>query len=310
MATFNGAAGDGAHLRDQIDSILVQDGVDVDLLISDDGSTDGTAELCRAYSTLLPNVAFRQSAENLGVARNFMAMAYDADPAAHDYFAFADQDDLWLVDKLERATTLLEGAGPRALYYSDVTHVDARSGEILPSDAPLYEGLARNLGTLLVSNWAAGCTMVFDSELLRLLQAHPQARFARIHDAWVHLVALSCAKTVPDLAHSSIVHRITGENATLERVERDFGRLSARRLSSALRHIAGARDHAFSAAAEALLEGYGDLMAPRDCELCRLVASLPHSARSRLRALTNPALALPSALEQAMLKARILGNYL
>lgn len=306
MAAYNA----GEHLEDQVESILVQDDVDVHLLISDDGSTDGTVERGEAYARALPQVAFRRNPENLGCTRNFMQMVADADAASYDYFAFADDDDFWLTDKLARAVELLACAGPRTLYYSDVTHVDAESGRVLSSDSPMYASCARNLGTCLVSNWAAGCTMVFDAELLRLLQARPQTCFPRHHDAWVHLVALSCAKTVPDLGHSSIIHRITHENVTFDRVERDFGRFSAKRMGAALGQLFHAREHTFANAATLLSESYGEFMDRENRELVRLVASLPRSAKARVEAAFNPALCLPTPLENALLKARILGNYL
>ena len=94
MSTYNGEK----YLDEQIGSILAQEGVDVTLYIRDDGSSDRTAEIIKYYCKRYHNVSFTQG-ENLGVGNSFMQLVYDAKDV-YDYYAFADQDDIWLRDKL------------------------------------------------------------------------------------------------------------------------------------------------------------------------------------------------------------------
>ena len=72
MATYNGEK----YVSEQIDSILVQEGVNVTLLISDDGSSDATPRICSRYAEDLPNVRFSVNEKNKGLAKNFMDMLY------------------------------------------------------------------------------------------------------------------------------------------------------------------------------------------------------------------------------------------
>ena len=88
----------------QIDSILAQQAVAVQVVLSIDRSTDGTeawaAQLAQqdARVTVLPGGQVFG-----GAAPNFFRLLRDVDMAGCDYVALADQDDLWHPDKLARA---------------------------------------------------------------------------------------------------------------------------------------------------------------------------------------------------------------
>lgn len=100
VATYNGEK----YLQEQIFSILNQVNVNVDLLIRDDGSSDGTKKICESFSTN-PQVSVMQFDSStgtpagcfykliLGVKENFN----------FDYVAFSDQDDVWCSNKLNAA---------------------------------------------------------------------------------------------------------------------------------------------------------------------------------------------------------------
>ncbi len=101
LAAYNGMQ----WIEEQLVSILDQAGVDVTLYISIDPSTDGTEAWCAAYSAEYPNVVLLPEAGKFGGAsRNFFRLIRDVDFSHYDFIAFADQDDTWLPDKLQRAT--------------------------------------------------------------------------------------------------------------------------------------------------------------------------------------------------------------
>lgn len=303
MATYNAQR----YVAEQIESIVLQRGVDVSLVISDDGSGDLTPLICEAYAHELENVTFRVNAANKGIERNFMDMVYSADAQAFDYFAFSDQDDVWLPNKIEHAIAAIEaaGGGP-ALYYSDVCNVDENL-ENPTRDFAKFAPLAQSLPTLLVCNWASGCTMVFDRKLCRLLQESPVSPTGRNHDGWVHLVALACAKTVPDLENAYILRRISGSNSVGVSVYQDS---PAKRLASSLRTALLPCDHAAVNTARQLLESYENYMSEEDIRLVKAFSKLDSSMRRRLVMAASGRFFMPSALETLILRARMLLNRL
>lgn len=255
MATYNGEC----YVAEQIESILAQKDVTVTLHISDDGSTDSTCAICEGFACRFENVLFRQNATNKGLAKNFMDMVYGADPDVYDYFAFSDQDDFWLPEKLAKAVEAIEraGAGPR-LYYSDVCNTDAelQGGE---NEYTSFAPYAQSLKLLLTVNWASGCTMVFNSEFASKLQEYEPKTWPRIHDGWVHLVALSCGWTVPDLEHAYIKRRISGQN---EVGQRGLGAPTVGRLVKNVFNLRKGSTHFGTVSARELLNGYSGYMAP------------------------------------------------
>ncbi|UUT11198.1 glycosyltransferase [Pseudomonas zeae] len=100
LAAFNGMQ----WIEEQLASILGQTGVDVSIYISIDTSTDGTEAWCAAYASRHPGVFVLPPAGSFGGAsRNFFRLIRDVAIESYDFVAFADQDDIWYPDKLERA---------------------------------------------------------------------------------------------------------------------------------------------------------------------------------------------------------------
>ena len=262
MATYNGEK----YLEEQIDSILSQEGVDVSLWISDDCSTDSTYEICQKYASMNPRIRVRQNSSNKRVARNFMDMVYEAEASRFDYFAFSDQDDVWLPQKLSRAIEHIEesGAGPR-LYYSDVLDVDADLKNGRREIAP-FRQLSSSLKLVLVLNWVLGCTMVFNSDFLLAVQQYRPAAFPRNHDGWFHLVGLACEWVTPDYDSALIYRRITGSNVV---GESSLGRFSFSRIVNGYKmtFVNRTRDHTESA--RYVLDGYSGLMPRRDLKIIK-----------------------------------------
>lgn len=103
---------DGAnYLAAAIDSILAQDCPDFELLISDNASTDGTEEICRAYASKDPRIRYIRQPQNLGSAGNFNFLARVSESP---YFKWAAHDDLLApgflaacVDVLDRDPTVV-----------------------------------------------------------------------------------------------------------------------------------------------------------------------------------------------------------
>jgi len=138
-------------LKESIESVLKQDHKDFELLIIDDGSTDGTSELCKLYASReAANTVRYIYQKNGGVssARNNGIRC-----ARGEYVAFLDDDDIWLPQKLSEQMNLIESRGDDrfGLCYTAlelITEQSARTGEIqsLNADGFVFrEMLYKNL---------------------------------------------------------------------------------------------------------------------------------------------------------------------
>lgn len=90
IAVWNGET----YLRDSIDSVLAQTVPATEVIVVDDGSTDGSAALARAFGGIVRVV----SQPNSGQAA---ATAHGVSLASGDFIAINDADDVWTPNKLE-----------------------------------------------------------------------------------------------------------------------------------------------------------------------------------------------------------------
>ena len=185
MSTYNAMKFGAA----QLSSILAQAGVEVQLRVRDDGSSDGTQQWLDAEAAKGHLVWWQ--GENLKPARSFMELLEKADEEV-GYYAFADQDDIWMSDKLNAAVARLEKSGDvPALYFSRTQPVNEQMEPL----AALTFTPRVTFGEALMCHVATGHTMVMNPALRRVvLQYRPD--FLPMHDMWVYLVALAVGAKV------------------------------------------------------------------------------------------------------------------
>lgn len=104
VPTYNGSR----HLRPTLDSLAAQDHPDVEVLVVDDGSTDGSDDLAEAHPAVSRVV--RQPNRGVAVARN-RGLA----EAAGQWVGFLDQDDLWHRSRLSTLLALADDTGSPAV---------------------------------------------------------------------------------------------------------------------------------------------------------------------------------------------------
>jgi len=187
LSTYNGAR----YLKPQLDSLLAQDYPDVIIQVRDDGSSDSTLAILDSYAARYPAIRVMRGT-NIGVARSFLTLLAEADPTCN-YFAFCDQDDVWLPDKISVAVGNLTPAGhdTPTLYFSRVEYVDNVLRHLRMSPAPRRPGF----GNALVENCAPGCTMLFNQATRQLILSRlPSSVF--VHDSWTYLVVSAFGRLV------------------------------------------------------------------------------------------------------------------
>lgn len=156
LAAHNGSA----HLEEQINSIIYQNGVLFTVFISVDASGDGTEDLVDSLAELDSRIVVLPHGQSFGsAAANFFRLLREIDVSDFDYVSLADQDDIWLPDKLLRAHTELSRTNAHG-YSSNVTAFwpDGRQTLIKRSQPQArWDFLFESAG--------AGCTYVVKTEL-------------------------------------------------------------------------------------------------------------------------------------------------
>jgi glycosyltransferase involved in cell wall biosynthesis len=199
LATFNGEK----FLTEQLQSILSQIGIGDELIIADDGSTDGTLEIIRSVSDA--RIKLLEGSPPRNPALNF-ERALKA--AKGDFIFLSDQDDVWLPGRVEAAMKWMQ------LYTTVVVDCDITDdkGAVV---APSYFSIRKSANGLmhnLKKNTYLGACMSFKRELLQMALPFPEG--IPMHDIWLGWVTevAGKAKFLPEV----LVHyRRHGSNVTV-----------------------------------------------------------------------------------------------
>jgi rhamnosyltransferase len=162
----------------QLNSILSQsfEG-QVDVLIRDDGSQDGTLDFLSWHASERVKVVH---GKNLGAKGSFLELMRMAQGIPADFYALADQDDIWLPNKLSQATRHIDTMEP-ALYCSALQLVDEK---LDPLSVYRHPG-DRSFASTLLCNFATGCTCVFNRALLEAFRFPENHSHLLMHDWWL-----------------------------------------------------------------------------------------------------------------------------
>jgi glycosyltransferase involved in cell wall biosynthesis len=151
LPTYNGEK----YVQTLILSILASKDVSVEILVRDDGSSDKTQSILRSINDT--RLIIDESNVHLGVVKSFSRLLEISRSIDSKYIAFADQDDIWLPEKLVKAIDRLEKTekslySSRRLLLKEKSHVQ----QIFPSKIP-----SNNIFSNIFENSHASCTMVF-----------------------------------------------------------------------------------------------------------------------------------------------------
>lgn len=212
LAVYNGEK----YLEELLQSILNQSYTDWRLIIRNDGSRDGSRNIIQRYCDLYPGkVVGYHANEPGGPLANFsQCLEYSDAP----YIMFADQDDVWLPNKIEmtlnkmKAMEKLHGSDCPLYVYTDLTVVD-RELKVLHQSMWKSSRLTPENGTrtgcLLVYNVTTGCTAMLNRPLKEL--SWPLPSEAVMHDNWIALVASIFGKS-DFIEAQTILYRQHGNN--------------------------------------------------------------------------------------------------
>lgn len=177
MSSYNGEK----YIKEQIESILAQQGVQVSILLRDDESKDRTIQIVNELNSNRVQIV---CGNNVGATNSFFELVEMCGKS--EYYAFSDQDDLWDDDKLKIAINAIGKINGPAVYSSNTRLVD-KNLKLIKEEAKHPN---TTLASALMKDYATGCTIVFNSALMDILKS-AIPKYAANHDWWVNLVVLS-----------------------------------------------------------------------------------------------------------------------
>jgi len=201
LASYNGEK----YLQSQIDSIFKQSGVICKLFVRDDGSSDSTKKILEENQKQGKLTWY--AGPHLSVAQGFLELLKNVEDA--DYYAFCDQDDIWLSDKLISAVKKieLENDSLPLMYCSSTTLVD----ENLKSITTHCININRTNLARFIFNDMSGNTIVINNTLRNYL-CDVDRPLISIHDKWcVQLCLAIGGKCIVD-SESHILYRQHSNN--------------------------------------------------------------------------------------------------
>lgn len=179
VATHNGEK----YIKQQLDSILSQLDQDDEVVISDDGSTDGTLSVINEIddSRIIMyhyNQPSKTKHSHEYVCRNFEnALKH----AKGDYIFLSDQDDEWMPNKVE---VCMKDLQDHDMVLHEFMHIDENENVIKPLH---YNGIFRPHNYLLRAGKHYGCAMAFRRSVLDY--ALPFPKHLLLHDYWIGILA-------------------------------------------------------------------------------------------------------------------------
>lgn len=215
LSTYNGAA----FLAEQLDSLIAQTHPNWVIYASDDGSSDATLEILAEYRKRLGDdrlVVFE--GPHRGFAANFLSLL--AREEIHSpYFAFCDQDDLWMPERLELGLRWMRTVPQNkpALFCSRTQLVD-ENGEPLGLSPRFRRPPC--FANALVQSLAGGNTMLFNRSTRELLCKTRSTDHIVAHDWWAYIVVSGCGGEIaytpqPTIGYRQHGNNIIGSNVTL-----------------------------------------------------------------------------------------------
>lgn len=211
LASFNGVK----HIKQQIDSILSQEDVNIDLKIFDDGSTDGTVELISSIFTSERIQIIQNENPTGSSAKNFFQALQQIEEACfekYNYIAFADQDDIWLPNKIKEAGIILD-TQEADLYMSNLILWQEKSNR----KSIVNKAFSQKKYDYLFEGGSAGCTYVLSAKFaLKLKEIIKSTDYLYwkffSHDWFIYFIARSNNLKVAIDKRAFILYRIHETN--------------------------------------------------------------------------------------------------
>lgn len=294
MSSYNGAL----FIERQIKSIYNQKDVSINCFIRDDGSSDNTLQILTELQKKYANLSFIVG-DNVGWEKSFL-IALSLAPQA-DYYAFADQDDVWFDNKI------INGLNQLAQYPdNEVVMFHCNKISVNRDLTPLSHQIKRlsrpiNRQNAVVQEYAQGCSIIFNNAAKNLLTKRlPIEKIA--HDFWVGLVCFMFGHVIydcnPYFYHINYGNNASGEGHLLKSWQKRW------------RMFWGTKNVYYLPSSDLLSDAYVDLLTDEDKIFLQQTLDYKTNIRSKLNLLFSLKFRRASLLGTLSLKCAILFNRL
>ncbi|WPC09061.1 glycosyltransferase [Globicatella sp. PHS-GS-PNBC-21-1553] len=255
------------YIEEQINSILSQKYVEVDLYIRDDGSNSEYNNIISKFNKLYPkSVIFLEKGENLKPAKSFMTALSNSYNEIYEYFLFADQDDIWLPDKIYEGIKFIEENSKKSnaniLYFSSSTLIDNNLNSIGENIVTRVFSFSESL----IRNNVQGATIIMNNNFVHYINNH-KFDVMMMHDMWIHQVAQAIEAEIFVDERSFLLYR-QHENNVLGMNTSIFTKIKSK-----LAFILRGNNNLRRRMAKNLLDEYGNEISQEKLDLLELIVS-------------------------------------
>ncbi len=203
LCTYNG----NFFIDDQLQSILRQTYNNIEIIISDDVSTDGTYEKLEKFAQKDSRIRLFRNITNLGYNKNFSKACSLANG---NYIAIADQDDVWEASKIELLLPALINENNVVLVHCLSANFENINKPSLKNFRFMKAFSGNDIRQLFMRNPISGHSMLLKRELLNVALPFPEAGY---YDWWLVLNAC-CLGEIKAVEKILVWHRVHEGNAT------------------------------------------------------------------------------------------------
>lgn len=273
LATFNGEK----YLYDQVESIRRQTHHNWNMLVSDDGSTDGTVSLVDKEIGKDQRIHWAErQCGHAGSYANFMCLLSQSNA---DYVMFCDQDDVWLESKIRITLEKMKEMerlhqGKPIMVFTDLEVVDHNLNQLFPSFDSMgnIDPYKSSLKDLIFNPVAPGCTIMLNKELRDIALKLHNSGGVKYHDWWVSLIAAAFGH-IGYVPTSTIKYRQHFDNQVGATKQSVLKSLLMATWTSAKGDISDSMDRAVECR-----QSFGEQISRENQEALRLYTSIPNSS--------------------------------
>ncbi len=179
LATYNGEK----FIKQQLESVLKQINSEDEVIVSDDGSTDGTIDIVKSFND--KRIKIVTNSGQKGPSHNF---ENSIKSSSGEIIFLCDQDDVWLPSKYNRMVEIMAKNNCQ-LILSNCYVTDSNLNLSNKTFFDIYN-VNKNWLKNFHKNSFLGCCLCLDRRLLKKALPFPKSKYL-LHDYWIGMVAIS-----------------------------------------------------------------------------------------------------------------------